>query len=173
MAQAKSCSDCGKGLSRQNRTGLCRACCARAIMRREGQQERMVAARTLALRSDPLALDAARARMAAARTARDIDGMRERFVARKVWLQGQCAQPAGSPSRVKAGQRASATKLAWCPPHLRAEYRFLTQRKAIPAAEARDLIERHYAAEMARWTRECLEGVVPERRATKGRKVAA
>jgi Bacterial dnaA protein helix-turn-helix len=52
-----------------------------------------------------------------------------------------------------ANAKMSATKLAWCPPALRDEYRHLTQRKAFPAPEARQMIEEQHELEMARWRR--------------------
>lgn len=43
--------------------------------------------------------------------------------------------------RKEAGRRASNTRLAWCPPELRDEYRFLIKTHHMPAVEARALIE--------------------------------
>jgi hypothetical protein len=59
--------------------------------------------------------------------------------------------PAGSESRKRAGKRRSATVLAWCPPKLRGEYRFLVRNKGLKAAEARAIILEQHEADMRRW----------------------
>ena len=43
--------------------------------------------------------------------------------------------------RQKRGASVSATRMAWCPPELRDEYRDLVRRQRLPAAEARAIIE--------------------------------
>lgn len=49
--------------------------------------------------------------------------------------------------------RASHARLAWCPPEYRDEYRRLTRKKQIPAAEARHLIEEMIATHAKRYRR--------------------
>lgn len=43
--------------------------------------------------------------------------------------------------RKAAGRKTSDTRLAWCPPHLRADYQVLIRSKLLTAAEARRVIE--------------------------------
>ena len=47
--------------------------------------------------------------------------------------------------RKAAGAKTSEKRLGWCPPELRAEYRYLVRSKLIPAAEARKIIEAEIA----------------------------
>jgi hypothetical protein len=157
----RHCTDCGVAVCSRNVSGFCRRCVGVANMRSVEARAKVSTSYRRRLQADPAAMAAARQRLATARDARDADARRERWIAGKFWLQGQCSQPAGSPARVRAGQRQSATKLAWCPPHLRADYRFLTVEKRLPAAEARELIERHHVAELARWSRQCHAGEIP------------
>lgn len=48
-------------------------------------------------------------------------------------------------ARQKAGRATHETRMAWCPPELRADYRRLIRSKLIPAAEARKIIEAEIA----------------------------
>lgn len=49
--------------------------------------------------------------------------------------------------------RASRSRMAWCPPEYRDEYRRLTRSKMLPAAEARTIIEGLIAAHAERYRR--------------------
>lgn len=72
----------------------------------------------------------------------------------RLWEKGHAElRRPGSTAMQRAGRTRSATLLAWCPPHLRDEYRFLTKEKRVPIAEARRMIEEQNAADMARWRR--------------------
>lgn len=65
--------------------------------------------------------------------------------------------PAGSPSRRKAGQTLTASRLAWCPPHLRKQYLDLLNRRALPAAEAKRVILDQHETDMERFRRKAAE----------------
>lgn len=64
-----------------------------------------------------------------------------RVAARLLQSEEVRARAMSPAARRKAGAAISATKLAWCPPHLRPDYKTLV-RKGVPAAEARSAIEK-------------------------------
>lgn len=73
--------------------------------------------------------------------------------------------PAGSPSRIAAGKTSSATKLAWCPPEYRDEYKRLIKRQNMKAAEARPIIEDMIAVDARRYA---ATGILPQSTRTGG-----
>lgn len=50
------------------------------------------------------------------------------------------ATPEGRAMSISAGIASGTARMAWCPPHLREEYRFLTRNKGIRAADARGML---------------------------------
>lgn len=60
---------------------------------------------------------------------------------------------------------ASRSRLSWCPPEYRAEYRRLTRAKMIPAAEARPIIENMIAVDARRYA---ATGILPQSARTEG-----
>ncbi len=62
--------------------------------------------------------------------------------------------------RKAAGRKTSETRMAWCPPELRAEYRTLIHSKLIPAAEARRIIEAEIAGTLEHGRRELASNVL-------------
>jgi len=64
------------------------------------------------------------------------------------------AKAHGPEARSKAGRKTSETRLAWCPPEMRDEYRRLIRSKLIPAAEARRIIESEIAGTVEHGKRE-------------------
>src|SRR3546814_10269937 len=54
---------------------------------------------------------------------------------------------------------ASRSRLSWCPPEYRDEYRRLTRAKMLPAAEARPIIEDMIAADARRYA---ATGILPQ-----------
>lgn len=61
---------------------------------------------------------------------------------------------ANNPDRVREYcTKASRSRLEWCPPEYRDEYRHLTRKKQIPAPTARQIIEDLIATHAARYSR--------------------
>ena len=147
-SQAKTCRDCPNKLGRRNATGYCCRCVGRANMQNPATRARVSQSRRRNLHEDPAKLARLLSNLAEARKHQDREANRARWIEGKLWLNGQRKNVAGSPQRILAGRRSSDTKLAWCPPHLREHYRELTNRKRIPAVEARAMIEAQHEAEM-------------------------
>lgn len=149
-----NCVNCDGPLSRKNISGWCRECHI-TVRNHTPEYREMIAnglRRSYAL--NPEKKQAARERMKAVRgLPQAVEARRRSFRALRVWEIGNASQPKGSPSRVKAGARGSATKLAHIPPRLRAAYRRLTEKK-FTAAEATRMITEQHELEMARWRRE-------------------
>lgn len=57
----------------------------------------------------------------------------------KPWIKGTEARRDPEVCK-RANRRQSATRLAWCPPHLRDEYRRLTRQQRMKADEARAIV---------------------------------
>jgi hypothetical protein len=150
-SQPNACIECGKGLGRDNRTGLCHAHSAARIGRDPSARAKVSATRRRLFQADPAFRQRAADQLVEARKHRGNPG--ENFKRDRLWEKGNAVRPAGSPARLAAGAQVSATKLAWCPPHLRGEYRFLTQRKRLFAGEARAIIEAQHETDMQRWRR--------------------
>lgn len=172
MPKGGVCLDCGTELGARNRSGFCRRCVGRANLRKPGirvkiaekNRERMASPEVraemsrrmkLRLAADPELREKYVATMRKAnQSPACYAARRRRWAAEKPWIKGNEAQPAGSEPRQRAARAISATRLSWCPPHLRDEYRFLTEIKRLLAAEARQMIEDQHEVEMTRWRRE-------------------
>lgn len=142
----RTCEKCPRELGAKNKSGLCRSCLSKRI------------------NADPVTIEARR-RGIAAHYAKP--GARE-AVAKRIMAYNANVPPehvemrrehgkrqharyfAGadgyarlqSPeARRKRGASVSETRMAWCPPELREEYRDLVRRQRLPAAEARAIIE--------------------------------
>jgi hypothetical protein len=153
------CRTCSTLLGRGNKTGYCR----RHVSAHNLSQPHIRAAQRAGIArkhaTDPEFLDGLRAR--ARRLADDpvINAKRtQHFKEGRFWELGTIAARAPE-VRARAGRKISATKLAWCPPHLRAEYLHLIRNKRIPAAEARALIEDQNEVEMRRWRASLPDGL--------------
>lgn len=165
-APVPTCADCGVArFSRKpKRSPYCRAC----VGRHNGQSPARRAKASASMKahlSDP--------HVRATHIARATDGLRRRIatdpdfaaqrreMGRRTGLMklGTAATPAGSPARVAAGKAVSATKLAWCPPEYRDEYKYLIRTKRIPAVEARQIILSTVKADAARYRS---TGVLPQ-----------
>lgn len=138
-SQPRTCSNCGGAIFRYNRSGYCRErACISVAMR-------------LKLASNPELKDAHVARLLRiARDPRTTEKKRQRWLDGRFW---EGSNDNRSPeSRRKAAVALSATRLAWCPPHMRDRYRALTK-KGLKADEARTLILEEHEVEMRRWRR--------------------
>lgn len=144
---------CGSVLHASNQSGLC---LKHMLEQRNADPERIaikVAALKRRFAVDPELRDAARERAKKLHLLPQSKEAKRRRYTPEFQRAGVEAMKALPDVRARANAKMSATKLAWCPPHLRDEYRHLTQRKAFSAAEARAMIEEQNELEMARWRR--------------------
>ena len=149
MSAPKTCATCGATLGRKNRSGYCRNHLSAAQAQDPAWREKQRSGAKRALHANPVRLDAARARMCA----------RNRTPEHRAWAADRAREMklheighrfAHTPeAQAKRSVSSIATKLAWCPPHLRDDYRALIRVKKLRAAEAREIILAQDAAEVA------------------------
>lgn len=152
--QTLECRDCGKPLEKRNSSGFCRTHSAARQMMDPEAREKMARSRRMMFAANPEKREEQAERM---RRVRELPQARER---RGENLRGgemtrlsNAVRPKGSAARMKAGARISATKLAWCPPHLRPLYREIRRGKGYTYDEAKALVLETYEAELARFRR--------------------
>lgn len=146
-----NCRTCSIPLGRGNKTGYCRRHVAAHNLSQPHIKERQRAGIKRKHATDPVFLDGLRRRARALADDPVINAKRtQHFKEGRFWELGSIASRAPE-VRARAGRKSSATKLAWCPPHLRADYLHLVRGKRLRAAEARALIEERDEVEMRRW----------------------
>ncbi len=157
--QSAICHTCEAPLSRQNSTGYCRAHVIEFNRKQPGYVDRMRQGIRRRYATDPAYLDDLRRRAKHLGDDPDVNHRRTRhFVERRMWEVGTLS--ARLPEvRAKAARSSSATRLAWCPPHLRDAYLHLVRIKRLAAAEARALIEDQNEVEMRRWRANLPDGL--------------
>lgn len=145
------CKTCGTNLGRGNKSGFCRRHVAAHNLSQPHIREAQRAGIARKHATDPAFLDGLRRRARSLGDDPDIADRRTRhFVESRIWERG--VEAARKPEvRKRAAKRQSATKLAWCPAHLRDDYLFLTRTKRLSAADARALIEDRHEVEQRRW----------------------
>lgn len=144
-----ACQTCGKALSRQNRSGYCKHHVSAAKAQDPAWREAQRAGAKRALQANPERMDALKARMRASNTTPEKRAWAAER-ARQMGLAEIGRAVAQTPeAQAKRSASCTATKLAWCPPHLRESYRHLIYSKKIPAAEAREIILAQEQAEIA------------------------
>lgn len=161
-----TCADCGapRFSKKPKKSPYCRKCSGRHIGRDPRRRARASASMRAYL-ADPVhrAEHVQRTTEGVRRAVREDPefAARKREEGRRMGLrkQGMAAYPAGSDLRITNGRKSSATKLAWCPPEYRAEYRRLVKKKGIPAVEARAIILAAVEADAARYR---ATGVLPQ-----------
>lgn len=144
MDEKRSCKTCGEPGTGKGPTGNCRRCALAASNADPVTRQRKAAANRRKAR-DPAFRAKLKARIAvAARTARTKPEFRAML--REIGLKNiaGCWTPEARAKwyagRKEAGKKLSVTRMAWCPPDRIEEYRYLTRRKGIRAAEARRMI---------------------------------
>lgn len=161
-----TCADCGA--ARFSRKPVKSPWCRRCVGRHNGRLPARRAKASAAMKAylaDPDTLAAHKRRTGdGIRRAMIVDpefAARKREEGRRLGLSGvaAAAHPAGSASRIDAGRKSGATKLAWCPPEYRDDYRRLIKVKGIPTAEARQIILSTVAADAERYR---ATGVLPQ-----------
>ncbi len=155
--EPKACQVCPTVLSSQNRSGYCTRHVSAATARNPEWRAKQKAGAKRALQLNPERLAAVRAQLrVVANLPQAVAARRKHCIEARLWEQGNAAnaaRPAGSESRKRAGERQTATRLSWCPPHLRQFYRDLVRTSKLTAAEARTYIEAQNEIELARWRR--------------------
>ncbi|SKB26974.1 hypothetical protein [Sphingopyxis flava] len=167
-----TCADCGvaRFSTKPKKSPYCRRCIGRHTGRSPARRAKCSAAMKAYL-ADPNAL--------AAHAKRTGDGLRRAIAENPEFAEkrrelgrmigktrlGVMNRPAGCPSRILAGRRSGATKLAWCPVEYRDDYRRLVKSQGLKAAEARKVIEDQIAADAARFA---ATGVLPQSRRNEG-----
>jgi len=154
------CTTCSRTLNpatRRRKTTLCKPCVARRLAADPAKLEKCRIAMKARL-ADP--------EEKARHVDRMINGIRRamrenpefaaqrRESGRRLGLRrlGAPSIPAGAEPRVRAGRKASATKMAWCPLEYREHYRTL-QRQHLGPGEARRLIEELIQKDRQRYRR--------------------
>lgn len=146
-ANARAARTCACGVSISNRATQCRACRRRDF--NSDPARRAAASATMKRRwQDPAYHEKQGALIRAYETTPQHHATMLENGRR--WGTQNIAAPAGSAQRRKAGRTTSATRLAWCPPDRRDEYRALRKKKGMRAHEARALIEQDIAAAQRR-----------------------
>lgn len=153
------CRTCQKPLSRQNTTGYCRGHVSAFNLSKPEVRERQRAGIKHKHATDPAFLNDLRRRARALGEDPDINARRtQHFKDARYWEKGVIAS--SKPEvRARAAKRASATRLAWCPPEYRDEYKRLIRTKRIPAVEARKIILSTIEADARRYRS---TGVLPQ-----------
>ncbi len=167
-----TCADCGAARfsPKPKKSPYCRRCIGRHNGRSPARRAKVSAAMKAYL-ADPTTR--------AAHAQRTGDGVRRAMVESPEFAAtrrelgrrlgkscaGHASRPAGSESRIVAGRRSGATKLAWCPVEYRDDYRRLVKWQGVKAAEARRMIETQIDKDAARYA---ATGVLPQSRRSEG-----
>lgn len=148
------CKTCPKTLSARNKSGYCRQCIPAALAKDPAHREKQRAGIKRGFMANPERLEmyrrnaAAASRSPAACLAREVRWLRD-----KPWIAGNQAARAPE-ARAKAAKATRATRLAWCPEHLRPQYLSLIYSKRLKADEARRIILEQHEADMQRFRRQ-------------------
>jgi hypothetical protein len=146
----KPCIDCGKKTGRGNKSGRCRSCLNAHV----NSDPVIAETRRAAIRAkfqDPA--HRARAVACAIRNGQKaatnpehrawlIEHGREQY---RRYLNTPETRAKLDAARPAAARKRSETRMAWCPPELREEYRYWAVSRRKPAAEARAIIEKKIA----------------------------
>lgn len=144
-----ACQTCGKELGRNNRSGYCKHHVSAAKAQDPAWREAQKAGAKRALQANPERMEALKARIRARNTSPE----HRAWAADRARQMGlaEIGRAVAHTAEAQAKRSASciATKLSWCPPHLREDYRRLIRTKHIRAAEAREIILAQEQAEIA------------------------
>ena len=140
MSKPATCATCGIELSRQNRSGYCKRHFSAAKAQDPAWRRAQKACYKRPLQANPEPLEALRARVRARNTSPEHRAWAANR-AREMDLSAIGRAAARTPeANAKRAASATATKLSWCPPHLRDQYRELIYVKRMSAVEAREII---------------------------------
>lgn len=140
----RTCSDCGKGITAKNLSGVCRSCRLKANNADPAFHARRVAGIRKRYEDPAARAKAAReihARHLNARKRPEVSARLEINLAKaRARLNDPDARANFLASRPAAGRKRSATLIAWCPEEYRGEYRRLVRSKRMHAKDAKALI---------------------------------
>lgn len=143
-----ACLTCAAPLGRNNRSGYCRKHYSAAQAQNPEWREKQRNGAKRALMADPVRREAQKARCRAFHGNPEITAKR-RETAKRIRLWERGLETSHTPEALaKRAAAARATWLAWCPNHLREEYRRLVYVKRVPAAEAKAMILEQDAREV-------------------------
>lgn len=142
----RSCSDCGKQITAQSKSGRCRACGLRHNLSDPEVNARRIANMTKTwAQPEQREKRRIRSREAIRRKIEADPGFAEmkrqqgkRLAASRAGTDGR---PAGHESRIRAGKSISKTRMGWCPEEWRPQYNDLIRRKGLKRAQAKAIIE--------------------------------
>lgn len=149
------CAICAKPLSRQNKTGYCKAHVNQAVASPE--RSAAISAGLKRHYSDPV--NKQRGREAFIRNCQTEHAKQRRSESAKrigLHLIGKAAIAADPTVLERRARSQSNTKMAWCPRELRAEYKRLVRTKKLPASEARAIILDQHERDMQTFRRDVL-----------------
>lgn len=159
---AGNCSVCGRPFPPSKRPSRrkgtrCRPCIGASIATMPGVAERKSASMKQRF-ADPSHLEKHAARIkagihASMQNPERLEQMRQRGKELGKLKNGFNSYPPGHPDRIAAARKSAETKLAWCPPDYRADYRKLLG-MGFSAAEARPMIINQIKADASRAARE-------------------
>jgi chromosomal replication initiation ATPase DnaA len=147
-SQPRTCAECGGPIDPRNRSGYC-------TRHQNASPEKRRKISEALKRGHQLHPEWREQRRQAAIKAARNPANRERRAQlcreRRLWEKGVAGHTPETRAKIAATQRAK--KMAWCPPHLRAEARRLSQSLKLPHAEVRRIILEHHEAELRRFRR--------------------
>jgi hypothetical protein len=147
-------NNCGRKLGPADKTGLCRSCFNHVRNADPEFQERRRQAMRAKWQTDPEWAERQRARFAALNECPERRAkLSERMRGNELWRRSSYAREVGSPQRMLAGRKGSATKLSHIPGDYRDLYRSLVK-KGLTAADAEAAVRHHAEAERQRIRRE-------------------
>jgi len=126
------CADCPATIKGKGKTGRCLSCSLRYTIKINPQ------------------LREAKRRAGRASAVADAAGRSARAKSIGLAAIGRAART--PESFAKLGRNVSAARMAWCPPELRDQARYLTNTKRIPAADVRRMILEQHEADMKRFS---------------------
>lgn len=149
-----TCKTCGGRLGRGNKTGHCKAHINQAM----ASPERSAKISAGLKRHFVIPENKERARETCrANCMTEYARQRRQETAKAIGLHLIGSAAITPEALLRRGAKQSATKLAWCPRELRAEYTHLIRSKKFSAAEAREMILAQHEQDMERFRRELLE----------------
>jgi hypothetical protein len=144
-SKTSECTSCKKAIA-PNKSGFCANCIA---INPEHQAKRAAGYRRRLAHDPELVKQLGDRLRAVTSTPEHAERSRALITANRIWEKS--INSAGSERAARTGKGVSATRLAWCPPHLRPAYRGLMRKGGIRAEEARRLILDQNAVDLARW----------------------
>ncbi len=156
-SKGRTCLDCAKGITNENKGGRCKPCATiynnrlpeTKAKRVSGWKKRIANPRHYA---DLCRVAAANSRKAMSDPTKRVAAQQRARIIYETYLDTpeMRAHVTAPETRARAGRSLTATRLSWCPPEYRDDYLFLINTKRMPASEARQIVIDQIAADNAR-----------------------